>query len=153
MEWTFKADESKTRKLRVLRIKDAEIIRIVQQLIAKHPTGPIFRNTKGKPWNQKSLSIGFRKLKEKLQEHGMRLDPDACMYSCRHTYAKRTLQGYWTGKMINVDTLAGLMGNSPQVSFLLRNSGGSPKQKSKRVSARSWWVFALPVDFAWLRYA
>jgi hypothetical protein len=36
------------------------------------------------------------------------------MYSCRHTYAKRTLQGYWTGKMTNIETLARLMGNKPQ---------------------------------------
>ena len=37
------------------------------------------------------------------------------MYATRHTYAKRTLQGYWTGKATNIETLARLMGNSPQV--------------------------------------
>jgi hypothetical protein len=45
----------------------------------------------------------------------MRFDEDCCMYSCRHTYAKRTLQGYWSGKATNIETLAQLMGNSAQV--------------------------------------
>lgn len=31
MEWTFSKDESKTKKLRVLRIRDPEIIRLVGQ--------------------------------------------------------------------------------------------------------------------------
>ena len=49
------------------------------------------------------------------QEKGITLDSDACMYSCRHTYAKRTLEGYWTGKPTSIHTLARLMGNSVKV--------------------------------------
>ncbi|QDV73192.1 tyrosine-type recombinase/integrase [Botrimarina mediterranea] len=115
MEWTFSKDESKTKKLRVLRIRDPEMIQVVEQQMAAHPKGPLFRNTTGKPWTRQSLSGGFRTLKRRLEKQGVEFDRDACMYSCRHTFAKRTLQGYWTGRMVNIETVAGLMGNSPQV--------------------------------------
>ncbi|MAT70083.1 MAG: hypothetical protein CMJ58_11245 [Planctomycetaceae bacterium] len=115
MQWRFGEGESKTGKLRVLRIRDHEIIDIVEAAIARFQTGPIFRNTKGDPWSRKSLAAGFCSLKKRLAARGVELDDDACMYSCRHTYAKRILQGYWTGKATNIETLARLMGNSPQV--------------------------------------
>ena len=54
-------------------------------------------------------------MKNRCAKKGIEFDVDTCMYSCRHTYAKRTLQGYWTGKQTNIETLARLMGNSPQV--------------------------------------
>ncbi|MEO0532118.1 MAG: hypothetical protein AAF266_16340, partial [Planctomycetota bacterium] len=113
--WTFGKDESKTGKVRVLRIRDPDIIAIVKQRIASVKSGPLFLNNRGKPWTRSSLSLGFRNVKARLEKKGVEFDPDCCMYSCRHTYAKRTLQGYWTGKMTNIETLAALMGNSPQV--------------------------------------
>jgi integrase len=118
MEWTFAVREHKTGKAtgkkRVIRITDPEIMRIVREQIEKYPTGPIFRNTRGTEQTRKNLELSFRIAKRRLAKKGIRLDDDACMYSCRHTYAKRTLQGYWTDKMTNIETLARLMGNSPQ---------------------------------------
>jgi hypothetical protein len=115
MEWEFRADESKTRERRIIRITDPEIIRIVREQIKLHPKGPIFRTFQGKPWRRPNLTEKFRNAKNKLIAEGFEFDRDACMYSCRHTYAKRTLQGHWTGKPTNIETLAKLMGNSPQV--------------------------------------
>jgi integrase len=115
MEWTFQPSESKTKKRRIIRITDPEIIAIVRHQIEEFPTGEIFRNTAGKKWSRELLTEKFRKLKNKLIEKDIAFDADACMYSCRHTYAKRTLQGYWTGRPTNIETLAQLMGNSPQV--------------------------------------
>lgn len=115
MEWVFQADESKTKRLRVIRITDPTILAIVRERMEAHPRGPIFRNTRGDEWQRESLSLAFRKLKNRLIKKGMEFDRDTCMYSCRHTYAKRILQGYWTGKQTNIETLARLMGNSPQV--------------------------------------
>ena len=115
MQWCFKEDESKTGKPRVLRIRDPEVISLVEAAMAKNDAGPVFRNTKGRPWTRESLSLGFRNLRKRLATLGIVLDDDSCMYSCRHTYAKRVLQGYWTGKATNIETLARLMGNSPQV--------------------------------------
>ncbi len=97
MEWVFKVDENKTgkqtRKPRVIRITDREIITIVRQQMAKYPTGQLFRNTRGNPWRRKNLELSFRKAKNKLKTKGIEFDDDAVMYTCRHTYAKRTLQG------------------------------------------------------------
>lgn len=115
MEWRFKASESKTGKLRIIRITDTDIIRITRVQMEKHRSGPVFRAHAGDPWTKKNLSQRFRFLKYRLQKRGVEFDADCCMYSTRHTYAKRTLEGYWTGKPINIETLARLMGNSPQV--------------------------------------
>lgn len=122
MEWRFSERESKTRKLRIIRIPAnelaaKEVIEIVRQQIAKHPTGPIFRNTQGKPWTRASLGNRFTALRKRLARKGVELDADACMYSCRHTYAKRTLGGYWNGKPATIEQLAALMGNSREVCW------------------------------------
>ena len=115
MEWKFKADEAKTKRLRIIRIADAEIIELTRRQMSQKREGPIFRSLSGGPWSKKNLSQRFRFLKYKLETQGVEFDPDCCMYSCRHTYAKRILEGYWTGKPTNIETLARLMGNSPQV--------------------------------------
>ena len=115
MEWIFRPEESKTGQLRIIRIIDPEIIGIVREQVAKYPTGQIFRTVSDKPWRRPNLTEKFRYAKNRLIKKGIPFDDDACMYSCRHTYAKRVLQGFWTGKPTNIETLAKLMGNSPQV--------------------------------------
>ncbi len=115
MTWTFKPGESKTRTLRVIRVTDRETIAIVRRQVAKYPAGPIFRCESGVPWRRDNLADQFRYWKKKLAVRGVVLDDDAVMYSCRHTYAKRVLQGFWTGKATNIETLARLMGNTPQI--------------------------------------
>lgn len=116
MEWVFKAEESKTKRLRTIRVTDREIVAVVRQRMQEVPPGtPIFRNRIGTPWTRHQLSHNFRKLKRRLERKKIRLDSDACMYSCWHTYAKRTLEGYWAGKPASISSLARLMGNSVQV--------------------------------------
>ena len=117
MTWTFAPGESKTGKERIIRITDKEIIEIVKEQMSQYRRGPIFRNTKSTPWKQSYLGASFNRLKKKLLKHGFELDEDACMYSTRHTYAKRTLQGYWTGQPTNIETLSLLMGNSREVCW------------------------------------
>lgn len=53
---------------------------IVVRLVAKYPTGPIFRR-KGKAWSPQVLVSWFKRLKAKT---GI---PNLCAYSIRHTYA------------------------------------------------------------------
>lgn len=114
MEWVFKPKDSKTTtKQRTVRIIDPEIMLLVRERMANK--GPLFRNQTGEPWQIKMLSQNFRRTKARVQKKGVLLDEDACMYSCRHTYAKRTLEGYWTGKPASIKTLARLMGNTVQV--------------------------------------
>lgn len=116
MEWTFKAREIKNRRKRTVYIADPEIMEIVRKRIEAVPRGtPLFRNSIDTSWERRNLSARFRTLKARLARKGIHLDEDACMYSCRHTYAKRILQGYWLGKPTNIETLAELMGNTVQV--------------------------------------
>jgi integrase len=115
MEWVFAAKESKNKRPRVIRITDPAVIAIVRRQMERYETGALFRNARGTPWTRKALTHAFDRLRERLEKKGIKLDRDACLYSSRHTYAKRTLQGYWSGKATNIETLARLMGNTPEV--------------------------------------
>ena len=117
MEWRFSAKESKTRKLRIVRVTDPQIISLVAGQIKMYPEGPLFRNTKGEPWTTSNLKEAFARLRRKLAKNNVHLDQDSCLYGVRHTYAKRTLQGYWTGKPTNIETLSILMGNTREVCW------------------------------------
>jgi integrase len=110
MEWRFKEVK---RKPRVIRIKDPEVIAMVRERLANK--GPIFRSAQGSPWQLRNLSHRFRMLKAKAEKQGIQFDDDCVLYSLRHTYAKRILQGFWSGKPTNIETLARLMGNTPAV--------------------------------------
>jgi hypothetical protein len=49
----------------------------------------LFRTTRGKAWKRCNCVQRFLELKKKLE-----LPEDRCMYTCRHTFAKRTLLGF-----------------------------------------------------------
>lgn len=113
MEFQFRADETKPRRARTVRVADPEIIDLVRQHLKRK--GPIFRNTTGGTWIVKSLSRAFLRAKNRAEAKDVEFDPDCCLYSCRHTFAKRVLTGYWSGRPVPIEILARLMGNSPQV--------------------------------------
>jgi len=88
---------------------------ITKRLMLTAPSGsdiPLFRSTRGKPWKRCNGVWHFSKLKKKLK-----LPDDRCLYSARHTFAKRTLSGYYTGRPTTIEVLAGLMGNTPKVCW------------------------------------
>jgi len=114
MEWVFQPQESKTKRLRTIRITDPGIIALVRERVERHPKGALFRTCRG-AWTGRNLSERFRRLRDRLRLEGTEFDDDCVLYSCRHTYGKRTLQGFWSGKQTNIETLARLMGNSVQV--------------------------------------
>ena len=121
MLWRFSAEENKTGtktdKERVIYVPD-DVAPLVREELKKHPKGAIFRNRAGIPWKVTTLKEAFSRLKDRLADKaGVQLDADSCLYSTRHTYAKRMLGGYWTGKPITLEVLAGLMGNTPQVCY------------------------------------
>lgn len=117
--WRFPASEHKTGHMthadRVI-YTPREIETIVRGQIEKHPRGPLFRGAKHGPWTRTSLGVAFRRMRKRLLGKGVELDDDACMYACRHTYAKRMLGGFW-GPAVTLEVLAGLMGNSPKVCW------------------------------------
>ena len=78
--------QSKGRKQRRVIWLTGMAYAIASSLAAKHPTGPIFRNLKGNPWNKNSLSCRFARLRKKTGIDGL------CAYTIRHSYATRMLK-------------------------------------------------------------
>ena len=104
----------KTGKDRRIMLSD-EMETITRELMQTAPKGsgiPLFRTTRGKAWKRCNCVQRFLGLKKKLK-----LPADRCMYTCRHTFAKRTLSGYYTGKSVTIEVVAGLMGNTPKVCW------------------------------------
>jgi integrase len=92
-----------------------EMESMTRELMRTAPKGsgiPLFRSTRGKPWKRTNGVLRFLELKRRLG-----LPEDRCMYSCRHTFANRTLSGYYTGTPVTIEVLAGLMGNSARVCW------------------------------------
>lgn len=116
MIWHFRPNESKNHTDRKIIVPD-DIAERVRQLVKLHPSGALFRNNKNKPWKVEIVTEAFNRLKKRLAKQGIKLDPDACMYSCRHTFAKRMLGGFWSGKPCTLEVLAGLMGNTIEVCW------------------------------------
>ena len=79
--WVFYKSESKGKKIsRVVYMTDAAIA-ICKRLMLKHPTGPIFRNTSGKPWTTDAVNCGFlaiqmRMGKEIISQRGIEVADD-----------------------------------------------------------------------------
>lgn len=59
---------------------------IAVQLCQKHPTGPIFRNSRGVPWTKDSLACAFARLKKRT---GIK---ELCATAVRHGFATRKLK-------------------------------------------------------------
>ena len=64
------------------------------------PEGPIFRNTRGRPWNKDSVNCRFDRIKEKTGSK-------YCLYLFRHTFATRMLESG-----LDALTVAVLLGHS-----------------------------------------
>ena len=74
-------EESKGKKRRRVIYLDDITREIVERLIASHPQGSLFRNSRGRPWPADALSARFRRLRIKLEM------PKLCAYTLRHSYA------------------------------------------------------------------
>ncbi|MEZ6128889.1 MAG: site-specific integrase [Planctomycetaceae bacterium] len=93
---------------------------VIRSLMQEFPRGsgvPLFRTPRGKSWKRCNGVQSFCTIKRQL---GWDADPkkkNLSLYTCRHTYAKRILSGFWTGQQASIETLAGLMGNTPNVCW------------------------------------
>jgi len=93
----------------------AEMEKITRKLLRSAPLGsglPLFRSTRGRPWTRVNCVQRFRQLRKQLS-----LPADRCIYTARHTFAKRTLSGYYTGQLVTIEVLAGLLGNTPKTCW------------------------------------
>jgi len=111
---------SKTKKTRKIPVR-SEVAELTRKLMKTAPRGsglPLFRNTKGKPWKPMTGVNRFLSLKKKLKWDRDPAKRRYSCYTCRHTFAHRMLSGYWNnGVGCSIETLAELMGDTPQVAF------------------------------------
>ncbi len=111
---------SKTDKTRKIPVRP-EVAKLTRELMKTAPKGsgmPIFRNTRGKPWQRMNGVARFINLKEKLGWDRDDKKSKYSSYTCRHTFAHRMLSGYWNdGKGCSIETLAELIGDTPKVAF------------------------------------
>ncbi len=56
---------TKTGKPRVIYLTE-DMVKLTERLATAHPTGPLFLNSDGKPWNKNSIRCRFRRLRSKL---------------------------------------------------------------------------------------
>jgi integrase len=118
MEWRVTPKQTPaSAKYRTVWVTDPAVVELTRRQVERYPTGALWRNHHGDAWTAKALSGAFTRLMARVQRKGVTLDADACIYSFRHTYAKRTLEGFWTGRPTTIETLARLMGNTPQVCW------------------------------------
>ncbi len=64
--WIFTKHKTakKTGKPRIIYLCP-EALELTKKLLAEHPEGPIFRNSRGKPWTRNAIRIRFRNLRKK----------------------------------------------------------------------------------------
>jgi integrase len=77
--WVFPIDESKGEAFPRVVYLNEKVLEISRKLIRRHPEGPLFRNSDGKPWNRFSLNCAFGRLKVQvglrvMKEKGLVVD-------------------------------------------------------------------------------
>lgn len=64
--WVFQRSESKMKRMsRVVYLSD-KAFAITRRLMLKHPTGPLFRNSQGKPWKVSAVNCGFTRVRIRM---------------------------------------------------------------------------------------
>jgi integrase len=86
--WVFPPDENKTGQQtgepRIVHLNETALA-ITQRLMQEHPTGPLFRNRRGRPWTRGALVQKCQRMTEKL---GFKVTP----YSFRHGFATTSIR-------------------------------------------------------------
>jgi integrase len=82
--WVFRLKESKGKKFTRIVYLTERAAEITRRLVSEHPTGPLFRNADGEPWDKNAINRRFHRKKKAL---GRKL----CLYHIRHSFATRML--------------------------------------------------------------
>jgi integrase len=86
--WTLPEHKTrrKTQKPRVVYLTPV-LLELTRTLAQRHPTGPLFRNRDGRPWNRNAIRCRFRRIREKLGLGG-----GVVAYLYRHGFATDALE-------------------------------------------------------------
>ena len=95
------------KKRRVIYLTDIPK-RIVVRNVGTYPEGPIFRNSKGRPWRKDALVLAFARLRGRTGITGL------CPYAFRHTWITNKLKAG-----VDVATVAALAGSSVRTILLV----------------------------------
>jgi integrase len=108
-EVRFKIGEDKTSgkigKPRVIHLNDTALA-MVKSLAILYPTGPLLRNSRGKPWNRYSINRAVRKARVKA---GLQ-DSLAVAYAIRHQYITDAL-----ARGVPIALVAEMCGTCPEM--------------------------------------
>lgn len=94
----------KTDKPRVIHLTNEALLMLAERL-KQGATGPLFRNTKGRPWTRFAMSCATALARKRTG-----LDSRAVVYALRHHWATDAL-----AKGVPLSTVAEMMGNSPEI--------------------------------------
>jgi integrase len=64
-----------------------EALELTRELVARHPEGPLFRNSRGKPWTRNAVRIRFRNLRKKHPTL-----KGVIAYAYRHSFTTNALE-------------------------------------------------------------
>lgn len=107
--WTFPANEHKTGrrtgKPRVIYLNDS-MVELTRKLVELWPKGPIFRNSRKKPWTGNAVRCRMRNLRDRCRKAGIDVS-GGIAYAYRHTFATEAL----TSGKIHPEELRELMGH------------------------------------------
>lgn len=130
--WIFQPEESKGEEgeeiARVVYLNDSALA-LTKRLMLKHRTGPLFRNSQGRPWTTDAVHCAFGRLAEKVgKKH--------CLYHFRHSWLDRALKSG-----LDALTCAVLMGHRDPstISRVYQHLSQSPaflRESLNRVSRR-----------------
>jgi integrase len=118
--WRHKSGK-KTGKPRVIFLTPTTKA-ICKRLVGQHPSGPIFRTSKGNPWTKNSLNCRFRRLRIKYPAL-----KGVTAYTMRHTYGTNALE-----RGVPLAAVAELMGHSS--TEMLERVYGHLNQKGEFLS-------------------
>ena len=85
--WVF--DEHKTDdsgELLVVHLNDT-MMDLTRKLVALHPEGPLFRNSRGNQWTDTAWGKAMSGLRKTLKKHDVKITGRGIMYGFRHSYA------------------------------------------------------------------